>query len=174
MGVQLPRSPVRLSLFRCSSLFVSLSDSLCFVVRLSLFRCSSLFVPLFGSLVALSHSLAWFVLFSFICARTIYILSLLHIYYLFFYMGVKSGWVVFLISWRKPFPHPRRFFGFNTSCFWRGKVLYLYRDMGGASAPPFFCYFPFKNGDFRSASGKNLPSSNFDLPSSNFSFPSSK
>ena len=39
MGVQLPRSPVRLSLFRCSSLFVSLSDSLCFVVRLSLFRC---------------------------------------------------------------------------------------------------------------------------------------
>ena len=46
--------------------------------------------------------------------------------------------------------------------------------MGGAEAPPFFCYFPFKNGDFRSASGKNLPSSNFDLPSSNFSFPSSK
>ena len=44
MGVQLPRSPVRLSLFRCSSLFVSLSDSLCFVVRLSLFRCpASLF-----------------------------------------------------------------------------------------------------------------------------------
>ena len=46
--------------------------------------------------------------------------------------------------------------------------------MGGAAAPPFFHLFPFKNGDFRSASGKNLPSSNFDLPSSNFSFPSSK
>ena len=46
--------------------------------------------------------------------------------------------------------------------------------MGGASAPPFFRYFPLKIGDFRSASGKNLPSSNFDLPSSNFSFPSSK
>ena len=45
------------------------------------------------------------------------------------------------------FPHPRRFFGFNTSCFWRRNVLYLYRDMGGASAPPFFRYFPFKIGD---------------------------
>ena len=65
------------------------------------------------------------------------------------------------------FPHPTPFFGFNTSCFWRWKVLYLYRDMGGASAPPFFRHFPFKNGGFRSASGKNLPSSNFNLPSSN-------
>ena len=45
------------------------------------------------------------------------------------------------------FPHPTPFFGFNTSCFWRQKVLYLYRDMGGASAPPFFRYFPFKIGD---------------------------
>ena len=53
------------------------------------------------------------------------------------------------------FPHPRRFFGFNTSCFWQRKVLYLYRDMGGASAPPFFRHFPFKNGGFRSASRKN-------------------
>ena len=66
----------------------------------------------------------------------------------------------------KHFPHPTPFFGFNTSCFWRWKVLYLYRDMGGASAPPFFRHFPFKIGDFRSASGKNLPSSNFNLPSS--------
>ena len=66
------------------------------------------------------------------------------------------------------FPHPTPFFGFNTSCFWRRNVLYLYKDMGGASAPPFFRHFPFKNGDFRSASGKNLPSSNFNLPSSNF------
>ena len=65
------------------------------------------------------------------------------------------------------FPHPKRYFGFNTSCFWRRNVLYLYRDMGGASAPPFFRHFPFKNGDFRSASGKNLPSSNFNFPSSN-------
>ena len=67
MGVQLPRSPVRLSLFRCSSLFVSLSDSLCFVVRLS---CSPppvrllCFVvrlsrsPLYGFFVSLSGSLA--------------------------------------------------------------------------------------------------------------------
>ena len=45
------------------------------------------------------------------------------------------------------FPHPRRFFGFNTSCFWQRKVLYLCRDMGGASAPPFFRHFPFKIGD---------------------------
>ena len=51
MGVQLPRSPVRLSLFRCSSLFVSLSDSLCFVVRLSR-------SPLYGFFVSLSGSLA--------------------------------------------------------------------------------------------------------------------
>ena len=58
MGVQLPRSPVRLSLFRCSSLFVllygffvSLSDSLCFVVRLSR-------SPLYGFFVSLSDSLA--------------------------------------------------------------------------------------------------------------------
>ena len=54
----------------------------------------------------------------------------------------------------KRFPHPRRFFGFNTSCFWRRNVLYLYRDMGGASAPPFFCHFPFKNGDFGALLGK--------------------
>ena len=160
MGVQLPRSPVRLSLFRCSSLFVSLSDSLCFVVRLSR-------SPLYGFFVSLSGSLAWFVLFSFFRARTLYILSLL-------LYGSKIWLIRFLISWRKPFPHPTPFFGFNTSCFWRWKVLYLYRDMGGASAPPFFRHFPFKNGDFRSASGKNLPSSNFNLPSSNFSFPSSK
>ena len=46
--------------------------------------------------------------------------------------------------------------------------------MGGAEAPPFLLYFPFKNGDFRSASGKNLPSSNFSFPSSNFSSPSYK
>ena len=52
------------------------------------------------------------------------------------------------------FPHPRRFFGFNTSCFWRRNVLYLYRDMGGASAPPFFRHFPFKNGDFGAHPGK--------------------
>ena len=74
-----------------------------------------------------------------------------------------------LIKWTffiQLFPHPTPFFGFNTSCFWRWKVLYLYRDMGGASAPPFFRHFPFKIGDFRSASGKNLPSSNFSLPSS--------
>ena len=74
-----------------------------------------------------------------------------------------------LIKWTffiQLFPHPRRFFGFNTSCFWRRKVLYLYRDMGGASAPPFFSHFPFKIGVFRSASGKNLPSPNLDLPSS--------
>ena len=38
--------------------------------------------------------------------------------------------------------------------------------MGGASAPPFFRHFPFKIGGFRSASGKNLPSSSFSLPSS--------
>ena len=145
MGVQLPRSPVRLSLFRCPTLFVSLSGSLCFVVPLP---------RLIRLVLFLSR-------------------AYLYIYYLFFYMGVKSGGVASMISWEKPFPHPRRFFGFNTSCFWRWKVLYLYRDMGGASASPFFRHFPFKIGDFRSASGKNLPSSNFDLPSSNFSFPSS-
>ena len=136
---------VRLSLFRCSSLFVPLFDSLCFVVRLSLFRCSALSslcpTPSLDSSCSLS------------LARVPYI------YCLFFYMGVKSDWVASLISWWKPFPHPTPFFGFNTSCFWRWKVLYLYRDMGGASASPFFRHFPFKNGDFRSASGKNLPSS---------------
>ena len=52
------------------------------------------------------------------------------------------------------FPHPRRYFGFNTSCFWRRNVLYLYRDMGGASAPPFFRHFPFKIGDLEAHPGK--------------------
>ena len=52
------------------------------------------------------------------------------------------------------FPHLRRFFGFNTSCFWRWNVLYLYRDMGGASAPPFFRHFPFKIGDLEAHPGK--------------------
>ena len=46
--------------------------------------------------------------------------------------------------------------------------------MGGASAPPFFCHFPFKIGLFRSASGKNLPSPNLDLPSSNFNYGKAK
>ena len=54
----------------------------------------------------------------------------------------------------KHFPHPKPFFGFNTSCFWRRKVLYLYRDMGGASAPPFFRHFPFKIGDLEAHPGK--------------------
>ena len=141
MGVQLPRSPVQLSLFRCPTLFVSLSGSLCFVVRLSLFRCSALSLPpvrllcsvvrlsrspLYGFFVSLSGSLAPPCTTSlFRCptlsldsscslsrARTIHILP-------FFYMGDKSGGVVSSISWRKAFPHPTPFFGFNTSCFWR-------------------------------------------------------
>ena len=66
---------------------------------------------------------------------------------------VNQNPIVLRIIHRQNFPHPRRFFGFNTSCFWRWNVLYLYRDMGGASAPPFFRHFPFKIGDFRSASG---------------------
>ena len=52
------------------------------------------------------------------------------------------------------FPHPTPFFGFNTSCFWRRNVLYLCRDMGGASAPPFFRHFPFKIGDLEAHPGK--------------------
>ena len=52
------------------------------------------------------------------------------------------------------FPHPTPFFGFNTSCFWRWNVLYLYRDMGGASAPPFFRHFPVKIGDLEAHPGK--------------------
>ena len=168
MGVQLPRSPVRLlcfvvrlSLFRCPTLFVSLSGSLAPLCTASLFRCpASLFrCSVFSRCSVPLPRLIRLVLF---------LSRAYHIYYLFFYMGVKSGWFVSLISWRKPFPHPRRFFGFNTSCFWRRNVLYLYRDMGGASAPPFFRHFPFKIGDFRSASGKNLPSPNLNLPSSNF------
>ena len=71
------------------------------------------------------------------------------------------------------FPHLRRFFGFNTSCFWRWNVLYLYRDMGEASASPFFRHFPFKNGGSGSGSGKNLPSPNLNLPSPNLNLPSS-
>ena len=62
--------------------------------------------------------------------------------------------VVFPSKHPKHFPHPRRFFGFNTSCFWRRKVLYLYRDMGGASAPPFFRHFPFKIGVLEAHPGK--------------------
>ena len=52
------------------------------------------------------------------------------------------------------FPHQRRVFGFNISCFWWRNVLYLYRDMGGASAPPFFRHFPFKNRDLGAHPGK--------------------
>ena len=51
MGVQLPRSPVRLSLFRCSSLSLPPVRLLCFVVRLSR-------SPLYGFFVSLSDSLA--------------------------------------------------------------------------------------------------------------------
>ena len=127
MGVQLPRSPVRLSLFRCSSLFVSLSVSLCFVVRLSLFRCSALLVSLFGSLCSVVRILCSVVRLSLFCCPTpsldwscsLSFARVPYIFYLFFYMGVKSGGVASMISWEKPFPHPRRFFGFNTSCFWR-------------------------------------------------------
>ena len=56
-----------------------------------------------------------------------------------------AGWLLRHTA-SKNFPHPRRYFGFNTSCFWRRNVLYLYRDMGGASAPPFFFFFSFKIG----------------------------
>ena len=80
-----------------------------------------------------------------------------------------------MISWEKPFPHPTPFFGFNTSCFWRRKVLYLYRDMGGASAPPFFRHFPFKNGDLGAHPGKIcLPQIFLSLPQIFLSLPLSK
>ena len=87
MGVQLPRSPVRLSLFRCSSLFVllygffvSLSGSLAPLCTASLFRCPALLLPsvrllcfvvrlsrspLYGFFVSLSDSLA--LLFGSLC-----------------------------------------------------------------------------------------------------------
>ena len=52
------------------------------------------------------------------------------------------------------FPHPTPFFGFNTSCFWRRNVLYLYKDMGGASAPPFFVTLPLKSGILGAHPGK--------------------
>ena len=163
MGVQLPRSPVRLSRSSLFGFFVSLSGSLCSVVRLSLFccsvpslSCSAFFVSLFGFLdplcpasllrcsslsllcptlfVPLSGSLAPLCTASLFRCPTLLLfcptpsldwscsLSFARvpcIYYLFFYMGDKSGRVASLISWRKPFPHPTPFFGFNTSCFWR-------------------------------------------------------
>ena len=174
MGVQLPRSPVRLSLFRCPALFVPLFGSLAPPCTASLFRCPALLLPSVRLLCFVVRLSRCSVRLPRLIRLVLFLSRVPYIYCLFFYMGDKSGRVASLISWRKPFPHPTPFFGFNTSCFWRRKVLYLYRDMGGAAAPPFFCHFPFKNGDFRSASGKNLPSSNFDLPSSNFSFPSSK
>ena len=65
----------------------------------------------------------------------------------------EADWLLWHTA-SKIFPHPRRYFGFNTSCFWRRNVLYLYRDMGGASAPPFFRYFPFKIGDLEALPGK--------------------
>ena len=90
-------------------------------------------------------------------------------------MGDKSGRVASLISWRKAFPHPRRFFGFNTSCFWWWKVLYLYRDMGGASAPPFFCHFPLKTAILGAHPGKIcLPLILICLPQIFLSLPLSK
>ena len=87
-----------------------------------------------------------------------------------------------MISWRKPFPHPTPFFGFNTSCFWRRKVLYLYRDMGGASAPPFFVTFPLKTGILGAHPGKiclpqiflSLPQIFLSLPQIFLSLPLSK
>ena len=80
-----------------------------------------------------------------------------------------------MISWRKAFPHPTPFFGFNTSCFWRWNVLYLYRDMGGAEVPPFFRHFPFKIGDFGAHLGKIcLPLILICLPQIFLSLPLSK
>ena len=58
MGVQLPRSPVRLSRSSLFGFFVSLSGSLCSVVRLSRSPLYGFFVSLSDSLVALSDSLA--------------------------------------------------------------------------------------------------------------------
>ena len=80
-----------------------------------------------------------------------------------------------MISWEKPFPHPTLFFGFNTSCFWRWKVLYLYRDMGGASAPPFFVTFPLKTAILGAHPGKIcLPLILICLPQIFLSLPLSK
>ena len=73
------------------------------------------------------------------------------------------------------FPHPTPFFGFNTSCFWRWNVLYLYRDMGGASAPPFFRHFPLKSGILEAHPGKIcLPLILICLPQIFLSLPLSK
>ncbi|MDY2974471.1 MAG: hypothetical protein SOR67_01835, partial [Alloprevotella sp.] len=52
---------------------------------------------------------------------------------------------------------------------------YLYRDMGGASAPPFFRHFPFKNGDLGAHPGKIcLPLILICLPQIFLSLPLSK
>ena len=126
MGVQLPRSPVRLSLFRCSSLFVSLygffvplSDSLAPLCTASLFRFPPLSLPSVRLLCFVVRILCFVVRLPRLIGLVLFLSRAYLIYYLFFYMGVKSGGVACLISWRNPFPHPRRFFGFNTSCFWR-------------------------------------------------------
>ena len=134
MGVQLPRSPVRLSLFRCPALSRCSVRLLCFVVRFSLFRCPTLLLPsvrllcfvvrlsrspLYGSLCSVVRLSCCFVRLPRLIGLVLFLSRVPYIYYLFFYMGVKSGRVASLISWRKAFPHPRRFFGFNTSCFWR-------------------------------------------------------
>ena len=105
MGVQLPRSPVRLSLFRCSSLFVSLYDSLCFVVRLSLFRCPTLSLP--------SVRLLCFVVPLPRLIRLVLFLSRAYlIYTIFFLYGSKIWWSRFLDFVVKTFSTPNALFRF--------------------------------------------------------------
>ena len=161
MGVQLPRSPVRLSLFRCSSLFVSLSDSLCFVVRLSLFRCTD-------SLFRCSAlSLDWS------CP-----LSLARVPYIFYLFSI---WEINLVE---SFPrfhgenlfHTQRPFSVLTLLAFGDEMYYICVEIWEEPRlPPFFVTFPLKTGILGAHPGKIcLPLILICLPQIFLSLPLSK
>ena len=119
MGVQLPRSPVRLSLFRCSSLsllcptlFVLLSGSLCSVVRLSRSPLSGFFVSLSDFFVSLSGSLCFVVPLPRLIRLVLFLSRAYLIYTIFFLCGSKIWWSRFHDFMGKTFSTPKAVFRF--------------------------------------------------------------
>ena len=146
MGVQLPRSPVRLSLFRCPTL--------------------SLLCPALSSLCP-TPSLDSSCSLSF--ARVPYI------YYLFFYMGVKSGWFVSWFRGENLFHTQRPFSVLTLLAFGDEKYYICIEIWEEPRILPFFVTSPLKTGILGAHLGKiSLPLIFLSLPLIFLSLPLSK
>ena len=153
MGVQLPRSPVRLSLFRCSSLFVLL----------------------YGFFVSLYVSLCSVVRLSRLIGLVLFLTRVPYIYYLFSIWEINP---VDSFPWfrGKNLFHTQRPFSVLTRLAFGDEKYYICTEIWEEPRlPPFFVTFPLKTGILGAHLGKIcLPLILICLPQIFLSLPLSK